>query len=160
MQGARAPAQPGGGVEMNMKHHLSTCYGDWAERRAERVSRPWIFGSQEAWERTRPAGWIRWVDVLPQVSPAQFARFCRAKKWIPPVKPDLGNAGTVASRRPDAVAKHRTAVEAAGAERRRQTDLRLEQDLQRLTPKQLRARQYYRDNRERILAQKRKGSNV
>lgn len=58
MPGARAPAQPGGGVEMNMKHHLSTCYGDWAERRAERVSRPWIFGSQEAWERTRPAGWI------------------------------------------------------------------------------------------------------
>ena len=131
-----------------------------ADRAAFEFARPWLMGSMEEWERTRPAGWIRWVDLMPQVTPAQFARFCLAKKWTPPVKPDLGNAGTVASRRPEARAKHRTAVEAAGAERRRQTDSRLEQDLQRLTPKQLRARQYYRDNRDRILAQRRKGSNV
>jgi hypothetical protein len=130
------------------------------DRAATKAARPWTAGSMDEWERTRPAGWIRWVDVMPQVTPAQVARYHRAKRFIALRKPDWRNAGAVASRRPEARAKHRAAIEAAGAERRRQTDLRLEQDLQRLTPKQLRARQYYRDNRERILAQKRKGSNV
>lgn len=131
-----------------------------ADRAAIASTRPWAKGSQEEWERSRPAGWIRWVDVMPQVTPAQVARFFRAKRFIKLRKPDFSNSGCRASARPEARAKHRAAVEAAGAERRRQTDLRLEQDIQRLTPKQLRARQYYRDNRERILAQKRKGKNV
>ena len=131
-----------------------------ADRAAAGVARPWITGSQEEWERTRPAGWIRWVDVMPQVTEAQARRFCREKRFIALRKPDFSNSGCRASAAPDARARHLAAVEAAGAERRRQTDLRLEQDLQRLTPKQLRARQYYRDHRERILAQKRKGSNV
>lgn len=131
-----------------------------ADRAATASTRPWAKGSQEEWERSRPRPWLRWVDYQPKAQVGALDRFCLAKKWIPPVKPDWSNSGAVASRRPEAVAKHRAAVEAAGAERRRQTDLRLEQDLQRLTPKQLRARQYYRDNRDRILAQKRKGSNV
>lgn len=39
---------------------------DWeAERRTARISDPWIRGSQAAWEASRPAGWIRWVDLFP-----------------------------------------------------------------------------------------------
>lgn len=131
-----------------------------ADRAAAKTARPWTAGSMDEWERTRPAGWIRWVDVMPQVTPAQVARYHRAKRFIALRKPDFSNSGCRASARPEARAKHQAAIEAAGAERRRQTDLRLEQDVTRLTPRQIRQRQYYRDNRERILAQKRKGSNV
>lgn len=131
-----------------------------ADRVAAKTARPWTAGSMDEWERTRPAGWIRWVDVMPQVTPAQVARYHRAKRFIALRKPDFSNSGCRASARPEARAKHQAAIEAAGAERRRQTDLRLEQDVTRLTPRQIRQRQYYRDNRERILAQKRKGSNV
>jgi hypothetical protein len=131
-----------------------------ADRAAAKAARPWTAGSMEEWERTRPAGWIRWVDVMPQVTPAQVARFFRAKRFIKLRKPDFTNSGCRASARPEARAKHQATVEAAGRRRRAATDSRWEQDLQRLTPKQLRARQYYRDHREQILAQRRKGSNV
>lgn len=128
-----------------------------ADRAATKAARPWTAGSAEEWERTRPAGWIRWVDVMPQVTPAQVARFFLAKRFIKLRKPDFSNSGCRASARPEARAKHQATVEEAGRRRRAATDSRWEQDLQRLTPKQLRARQYYRDNRERILARKRKG---
>jgi hypothetical protein len=131
-----------------------------ADRAATKAARPWTAGSMEEWERTRPAGWIRWVDVMPQVTPEHFARFCREKRFIALRKPDFSNSGCRASLCPAVRAKHKEIVEEAGRRRRAATDSRWEQDLQRLTPKQLRARQYYRDNRERILAQRRKGSNV
>ena len=56
-------------------------YVDWeAERRADRIAGPWIRGSQAAWEASRPAGWIRWCDVVPVTCADQFSARSRERR--------------------------------------------------------------------------------
>jgi hypothetical protein len=56
-------------------------YVDWAaEQRANRIAAPWLRGSQAAWEASRPAGWIRWVDVMPKIEVTPMSAILDARR--------------------------------------------------------------------------------